>query len=225
VRPQISKIVEEYRSFGPGEKGLAYVELRNDDPGAAFVANVWLHFDWQGDLSYPIKLGKLIMPGSKKTVGPIYFEIPNNIVGARKYKVGIETFDQQYSAAWASHELLWTGDFDFQVEPYPTYTAFVSCSNRDEDRDIVDFIKSRIRIWGFDTITVGQEVKASGDLAQTIQDQATKADCLIAIATPRILDAITNAWETLPWVHGETGITYGKEKPMMPIVEKNFQSS
>jgi hypothetical protein len=143
-------------------------------------------------------------------------------LGTRKYKIGIEAF-QQCPAAWAAHEFLWTGDFDFQVEPSPTYTAFVSCSNRDEDRDIVDFIKSRIRLWGFNTITVGQEVEASRGLAQTIRDQATKADCLIAIATPRILDAITNAWETLPWAHGETGITYAKEKPILILRDRSVR--
>lgn len=226
VQPRLSNLVEDYRSLGPGEIGLAHIELRNDGAANAFVSKLWLHFDWQGDLSYPFEVGKYIEAGRKRTVGPIHFEVPNTVVGSRKFKVGVEAPNQLYSGGWVNQGLLWTEDFDFVVEPYPTYTVFVSCSNRAEERDIVDFVKARIRLWAFNPVTVGQEVEASGELAETIRKYAqVPMPILIAIATPRILDAITNAWETLPWVQSEAAITYGREKPILILRDRKIKLS
>jgi len=54
-----------------------------------------------------------------------------------------------------------------------------------------------IREWGFETVTVGVEVKVpEEEVARTVEEEIKKADALIAIATPRFLDALTGLWRT-----------------------------
>jgi hypothetical protein len=40
-------------------------------------------------------------------------------------------------------------------------------------------------------------------------------------ATRRIKDIVTKTWKTLEWIHGEAGIAYGLDKPMILIRDKN----
>jgi len=218
------KLQDDYiATFSPGQEGLAHLSLENNGYASVFVWRVWLHFDWQSDLAYYKDLDPLtIQPGQRKVVGPIPFKVMENVTGTRKYKLGIEVAEQ-WSGQWQTREIAWTDDLSFEVEPYPTYVGFVSCSNDPRDERVVDSIKSKIKEWGFKTVTVGQEVKAEGDWAPTIREEAKKADCMIGIASPRVLDAITNAWETLPWLHGETGITYGGDKPILILRDRSVQ--
>jgi len=37
----------------------------------------------------------------------------------------------------------------------------------------------------------------------------------MAIATSRDMDLISGVWRTLEWLHGETGIAFGLDKPLL----------
>lgn len=112
------------------------------------------------------------------------------------------------------------------VYPRPLYRVFVSRGLRAEDRVIEDRvigdpIVRMIREWGFETVTVGVEVKVPEELVpQKVKEEIMKADALIAIATPRFLDALTGLWRTLEWLHGEVGVAFGVNKPLLILKDK-----
>ncbi len=78
-----------------------------------------------------------------------------------------------------------------------------------------------IREWGFDTITVGIEVEVpEEEVPLRVREEIKRADALIAIATPRFGDALTGLWRTLEWLHGEVGIAFGVDKPLLILKDK-----
>jgi hypothetical protein len=104
------------------------------------------------------------------------------------------------------------------------YKIFVSRSIRDKDRPIGDFIAQRLRQWNLETRTVGIEVYATkSDTARTIKKEIRNADGVVAIATPRNYDQITDTWRTLDWLYSETGIAYGIDKPLLVLRESSVQ--
>lgn len=59
---------------------------------------------------------------------------------------------------------------------------------------------------------------AGGITGSNLEDGVVKL--MIAIATPRHLDALTGLWRTLEWLYSETGIAYGLNKPMLIIKDE-----
>ena len=105
--------------------------------------------------------------------------------------------------------------------PRPLYRVFVSRGLSIEDRVISDPIVEMIREWGFEAVTVGVEVEVPRELvARKVREEIMEADALIAIATPRHLDALTGLWKTLEWLHGEVGIAFGIDKPILILKDK-----
>ncbi|MGI9011540.1 MAG: hypothetical protein ACR2F1_10200 [Nitrososphaeraceae archaeon] len=59
--------------------------------------------------------------------------------------------------------------------------------------------------------------------ALLIRKKIQEADALIAIATPRNLDQLTQTWKTLTWLHNEVGIAYGRDKPLLILQENTVE--
>lgn len=99
---------------------------------------------------------------------------------------------------------------------------FVSRGLRTEDRVIGDPIAEMIREWGFETVTVGIERQVPEEqVPMTVREEIRRADAIIAIATPRYMDALTGFWKTLEWAHGEIGIAFGIDKPLLILKDRS----
>lgn len=78
-----------------------------------------------------------------------------------------------------------------------------------------------IREWGFETVTVGIEVKVPEEQVPVkVKEEIKKSEAVVAIATPRFLDALTGLWRTLEWCHNEVGIAFGIDKPLLILKDK-----
>jgi len=99
----------------------------------------------------------------------------------------------------------------------PRYRAFISRSNRVEDRPLGDLVVHTIQQWGFDTHTVGINEMESDPrrVPARIIEEILKADCLLGIATPRDVSAITNLTKTLTWLQNEVSFAYLAQKPFL----------
>ena len=107
------------------------------------------------------------------------------------------------------------------VYPRPFYKVFVSRGLSTEDRMIGDPIAEMIREWGFETVTVGIEVKVPEEQVPIkVKEEIKDSDAVIAIATPRYQDALTGLWRTLEWLHAEVGIAFGIDKPLLILKDK-----
>jgi hypothetical protein len=86
---------------------------------------------------------------------------------------------------------------------------------------IGDPIVEIIREWGFETVTVGVEVKVPEEQVPIkVKEEIKNSDAIIAIATPRFMDALTGLWRTLEWLHGEVGIAFGVDKPLLILKDR-----
>ena len=107
------------------------------------------------------------------------------------------------------------------VYPQPLYKVFLSRGLLIEDRVIGDPLAEMIREWGINTLTVGIEVQVPEfQVAQAVRQYIASSDGLIAIATPRSLDALTGLWRTLEWHHDEVGIGFGVDKPLLILQDR-----
>jgi hypothetical protein len=153
-------------------------------------------------------LGTASLPLPAVAVGRKMFNFKYRIyeyVGNDWLDIGLYQLDQQ---------------FFISVYPKPLYRVFVSRSLCVQDRVMGDPIVEMIREWGFQTVTIGVEIQVPEErVVETVREQIRTADAVIAIASPRHLDALSGFWKTLEWAHGEVGIGFGIDKPLLILKE------
>lgn len=211
--------------YSPGESVFAHFWVENRGQTILFVDEICMQYEWQGSQSLSIRCSKQVPVGSDQYVGMVFFEIPIAVAGSVMYRVGYHMWEHQTSLCqWQDLGFYWSEQRYFiNSMPRPFYTAFVSRGVRSEDRLVSDQIVDVISGWGFDPFTAGIEYSfEKGKVTKGIRGEIVKRDCLIAIATPRILDALSGLWRTLEWLHGETGIAWGLDKPMLIMKEKGL---
>ena len=137
------------------------------------------------------------------------------LVGNRKCI--IEYIIHEYvNHVWQPHRRWKKNPSMLFIYPRPAYRLFLSRGIRPEDLKIGDRIASIIRQWGFCTVTVGIEVKVPDhQVAFEVRRQILMSDAVLVIATQRTQDVITQTWKSLEWIHAETGIAYGFNKPLL----------
>lgn len=107
------------------------------------------------------------------------------------------------------------------IYPTPFYRIFVPRGLAIEDRAIGDPIAEIIREWGFQTVTIGIEVVVPEEQVTTrAREEIKQSEGVVAIATPRFMDALTGTWRTLEWLHNEVGIAYGVDKPLLILKDR-----
>lgn len=201
-------------SYAPGESPLISFWLENTYDTYLYVSELGLEFNF--GLYNLNAIGGMIPPRMNMFLGNISILLPENAVG-------IKTFRLKYRMAeYINNELVDLGFFNsddkyfISIYPKPFYRVFVSRGLRIEDKMIGDPIAEMIREWGFETVTVGIERQVPDEQVPiAIKNEIMTADAIIAIATPRYMDAITGLWRTLEWAHGEIGIAFGVDKPLL----------
>ncbi|MDA4119939.1 MAG: hypothetical protein OK436_05070, partial [Thaumarchaeota archaeon] len=85
-------------------------------------------------------------------------------------------------------------------------------------------IVAMVEEWGFTTHTVGVDIAADyPNLPFQVKNTIRANDCVVVIATKRDLSAISNRWKTFEWSHGETGIGFDAEKPILVLTDYEVQ--
>ena len=213
-------------SYKPDSIGQISFNMENYGEEPIFVSDVGIKFDWMKDMFYHIKLdeneGKLVRSKKTKFISNINFTIPENVSGQRFYKVCIHgyKFNRQKNI-WEDLGKIFSKKAYINIFAKPYYKAFITRSLATEDRIIGDEIVGIIKEWGFITKTVEFEEHISEKiLREAIRNEILNSDCLLAIATPRYVDALKNVWRTFPWLHSEVGIAFGNDFPIMILVDK-----
>jgi len=167
--------------------------------------------------------------GTGSFLGTFSLEIPANVVGKQRLAVGLHTYGLERShgyESWHDYGLITCQPASvLAITPTPVCRAFISRSIWEQDKPLLDPIVSRIAEWGFDCRTVGINVRAYDPQRPTpeILTEIQAADCLVAIATPR--DPLVNQglWTAPEWLHGEVGIGFGKEKPILVLHDERVR--
>lgn len=209
----------------PGESLFASATVRNATALPIFVGNCHWQFS--------------CYPGCQPGVKPLGSSIPSDgIATIPAWQLPIpEVQEGQYEARLSLDTWIWDSSFSTWVplgcinpdrgEPFyiihaPRFRAFISRSNHDVDRPIVDAIVSLIQRWGFDTHTVGiNEIeRETGRVPDRIVQEIAKCDCVFAIATPRDVSSIPNLFRTLTWLHNEVSFSFMAKRPTLLIADQ-----
>jgi hypothetical protein len=205
-------------TYVPGSQGACSIWLENTGDTVLYAERVWLRFDWQLEKAFSQQCEMQIPPRNNFFLTSVAFDIPKTKAGTILYSMGVDLheYDGKYGI-WNKLPTWWSDrKFFIKSIPLPYFKAFVSRGIKPEDRLISDPIVEMIKEWGFNTITVGIEKTADPSLIDEVaKNEIRTSDCLIAIATGRYVDALTGLWRTLEWLHGETGIGFGLDKPLL----------
>ena len=207
-------------SYGPGQSASVSFWLENSGSNYLYVSSLELNSDF-GTYNIEEFVSGMVAPRENKPLGNVSLLLPEDVVGRKLFTVNYQM--QEYiNNEWIDLGF-YTSDKQYfiSVYPKPFYRVFVSRGLRSEDRAIGDPVAEMIREWGFETVTIGIEVKVPEEqVPERTKEEIKKSDAVIAIATPRFLDALTGLWRTLEWCHNEVGIAFGIGKPLLILRDK-----
>jgi len=210
----------------PGENLFASATVRNATTLPIFVGNCHWQFSCYPGYQPGMKpLNNSIPPNGIATIPAWQLPIPEIPEGQYEAMLSLDTW------IWDSNLSRWVSLGCInpnQGEPFyiihtPRFRAFISRSNHDIDRPIVDSIVSIIQRWGFDTHTVGiNEIERDTDrVPDRIVQEIAKSDCVFAIATPRDISSIPNLFRTLTWLHNEVSFSFMAKRPTLLMADQN----
>ena len=217
-------------SYQPESIGRLSFYIENFSEELIFVSDVGIKFDWMKQTFNHFKLdeneGKLVRPKTTRFITNIRFKIPQNVSGQRFYAIYFHGYVyNKKSRSWKDlGKKLSKSRYFINVISKPYYNVFITRSLAIEDRIIGDEIVSIIKEWGFIPKTVVFKERVSDQmLRETIRTEILSSDCLIAIATPRYLDALSRLLKTFPWLHNEVGIAFGNDFPILILVDNRIE--
>jgi len=210
----------------PGESLFASALVTNALDLPIFIGNCHWQFSCYPDRLPGIKTVNVsIQPKASATVPPWQLPVPDVPEGQYESRVSMDTW------VWDPAQVNWIslGKIEpdrgepFHIVHSPRFRAFISRSNHDVDRPIVDAIVSVIQSWGFDTHTVGiNEIEPDTTrVPNRIIEEITKADCVFAIATPRDVSSVPNLFRTLTWLHNEVSFSFMAQQPTLLIADES----
>lgn len=207
-------------TYQPGDQVRVNFWVENVGDTILFASEVGLQLEFQQkrNLCYKKECAAQISPRVTQYVSSLACEIPETVAGIIRYSVIHHLWEYSHAGGvWQDLGPFWEDlKWYIKVLPVPYHRAFISRGLPPEDRLVGDQIIEMIQEWGFETFTVGiDEVADRKALTPTIRERVKTSDCLIAIATPRYLDALTGYWRTLEYLHGETGIAFGASRPLL----------
>lgn len=208
-------------NYSPEEEGLVSFWLENTSENPLYLSDLKLEFDFG---TYDLKsIGGMVLPRENKFLGNVWLSFPKNVVGRKIYRLRYNMHE------YINNNWIDLGSYSSEkqyfisVYPTPLYKVFISRGLSTEDRAIGDPIAEMIREWGFETVTVGIEVNVPEEqIPIKVREKIKNSEAVIAIATPRYLDALTGLWRTLEWLHAEVGIAFGLDKPLLILKDKRI---
>ena len=206
-------------TYSPGEVATVSFWAENTGNTYLYFNEFELEFDF-GKYEIETVAGQIFLR-SNRFLGTARILLPKNVVGRKIFTIRHHVYEY-INGEWIDAGIVeYEKKYFLNIYPRPFYRVFVSRGLRVEDRAIGDPIVEMIREWGFETVTVGIEIKVPEEQVPiAVRREIERADAIIAIATPRHLDALTGLWRTLEWLYSETGIAYGLDNPMLIIKDK-----
>lgn len=209
----------------PGENLFASATVTNAMSVPIFVGNCYWHFSCYPGCQPGVKpLGTSIPPGGLAIIPAWQLPIPEVQEGSYEAKLSLDTWIwDPASATWITQGCINPNRSEpFYIIHAPRFRAFISRSNHDIDRPIVDAIVSLIQRWGFDTHTVGiNEIESdTGRVPDRIVQEIGKSDCVFAIATPRDVSSMPNLFRTFTWLHNEVSFSFMANRLTLLIADQ-----
>jgi hypothetical protein len=154
-------------------------------------------------------------------LGFVELELPPTVVGTRRYFLSYRIHHFR-NGGWDSSYPVASREFGLNIFKTPIYKVFLSRGIHFDDRIIGNPIAQMLREWGLDPSTVGIDIPAPARITPQIIDcEIGNSTGLVAIATPRSIDQSTHTYKTLEWLHGETGMAFARQKPILILKDRD----
>lgn len=201
--------------YQPGALPLVSMWCQNQEPNPIFIPAFALEFDFG---RYDLSANTQIAPGSTGFLGAHRLALPPQVAGTKLFQVRVRLM-QFVAQQWMDQgEAAIDTAFQLNIFPLPRYRIFLSRSIAMEDEPLCAPFEQILREWGMEPFTVGWPQRVNDqEVLSALKQSVRGADAVVAIATPRYLDALTGLWRTLEWLHGETGVAFGMDKAMLII--------
>lgn len=210
----------------PGESVCITVDLKNCIDQYLYISNIAVEIPWFKN-PWTVEKDLRISPNAREHLISFDLPVPPHIIGRQNIRVGVDTwrYDSDLRNWLNIGQLFAHPPMPVWMMSLPRYRAFISRSNRDYDKPVVEPIVRMIQQWGFQTVTVGINVFETYPkrISNSILSEIVKADCLIGIATPRDLSALDGFWKTLTWLHSEVTMAFTVDKPILLIVDESVK--
>jgi len=211
----------------PGETLYASATVTNPHQFPLFLGEgKWDFTCYPNHLPATVQVNKMIPVGGAIVAPPWFLPVPEVPEGQYEAHVSFETWGwNKLENGWYYYGNVITNRGEpFHIIHQPRFRAFISRSNYDIDRPIVDSIVSTIQRWGFDTHTVGiNELEDdSHKVPNRILQEILKSDCVFAIATPRDISSLTNLVRTFTWLQNEVAFSFMAQKPTLLIADTSI---
>lgn len=208
-------------TYQPGETGSVSVWFHNDDPWDAFVPACAFAFNF-GRYDFPCQVR--ILAQHTGFLGHFRFQLPPHVAGTVTFRVRARLWYFQQNLWQDQGEVETTSPFLLNIFPLPRYNVFVSRSFDIADQAVCEPFIEALNRWGLGSLHPYNLPRISDELLlDALKSDIRAADAVVAIATPRYPDALTGLWRTMEWLHGETGIAFGMNKPLLILQHSNVQ--
>lgn len=140
----------------PGEDIQVNLDIENPNNSYIYISEVLIEIP-QANLYWKLNAQTQVPPFTRCFLASVNLQLPINLTGQQLlgFKLSTWQFDG-LDQKWKHSGLIETNGYhSFWMLPSPRYKAFVSRSNRDYDKPIVEPIVRMIQEWGFETVTVG----------------------------------------------------------------------
>ncbi len=107
----------------------------------------------------------------------------------------------------------------------PVYSAFLSCSLREDDGPAVEWVERLLRRYRIrPSGTVGRHEQAPEPISSTMRKQVAAHECVVVVATPRYQQMDTRGPDSFlgisEMLHVEAGMAYALDKPVLVFVQR-----
>ena len=217
------KIIWNFNNYcySPNENASISIWLENNSDYPLYVSDIAIVFDF-GVYYLGQLVGDIIQPMITNFLGSSNLYIPGFIAGRKCFNIRCRVYKSINNNWFDLGYHITTGPVFISIYPTPFYKVFLSRGIHLEDRIVGDPLAHMIREWGFQTTTVGIEVIVpKEEVPSRIRYEIENSDALIVIATRRSYDILTHTWKSLDFIHGESGIAYGIDKPMLILRDRS----
>lgn len=209
-------------ALSPGDPAVVRIWLENKSASYIALGSAQLQFDFGSYELTPRK--KTVRPGSKELCCAERLSIPKNAVGQLTYRIKYQ-IRHWNGTSWVTEERTSESHL-INSYPRPWYSIFLSRGLTPEDRAIGDPVVEMLREWALEPHTVGVDIKVDdAQVPEAIRRGIAQCSGLIAVLTPRYLDAIRGVWGAFPWSQAETGMAYAVKKPVLILKDQRVALS
>lgn len=212
---------------GPGQPMTCHISVQNLTDRLIGFTEALIEVSWGSTFPDPSVNGKVLKPGEAQYLASFTVTMPEGPAGWAEFGFHLKTwlFDPSGNTPTEMGFMRTQGNpLRVWLSPTPRYRVFLSKSNHPADYFVINTVKDILNAYGFDCYTLGDNVPVNREtLLPALQDEISRADATIAVASPRDLSAITGQATALQWFYDEVAVSTTQKRPVIIVYDETVR--